>query len=71
MLLLVNAAHSAEQVTAAMALLRWDKMVRARQQQRYASFTPHATRALLKVSIKHNAWLMVCCIQCEGFTRTQ
>jgi hypothetical protein len=40
----------AVQVKSAMRLLRWDKMVRARQQRRYKHFSTQATRALLRVS---------------------
>jgi hypothetical protein len=40
----------AVQVKSAMRLLRWDKMVRARQQRRYKHFSTQGTRALLRVS---------------------
>jgi hypothetical protein len=49
LLVLISRAHKPDQVQAALTLLRWDKMVRARQQRRYAHLSPTAIRALLKV----------------------
>jgi hypothetical protein len=49
LLVLINSARTADQVKAALHMLRWDKMVRARQQQRYSHYTSKATRALLRV----------------------
>lgn len=50
LLVLFNHAHKPDQVQTALDLLRWDKMVRARQQMRYKHFSPAAIRMLLKVS---------------------
>ena len=63
MMLLVSSARGPEQVQAAMDLLRWDKMVRARQQRRYAPFSPHATRALLRVSRQSQATQLLVAIE--------
>lgn len=49
LLVLMNSARTADQVKAALDMLRWDKMVRARQQQRYSHYSTKTIRALLRV----------------------
>jgi hypothetical protein len=49
LLVLINSARTADHVKAALEMLCWDKMVRARQQQRYSHYSTRTIRALLRV----------------------
>lgn len=52
LLALIRQASSTEQVQAALDVVRWDKMVRARLRQN-AHLSPYVTNALLKVCCSH------------------